>query len=52
MKPPSPAQHPEKLYREGWFLASLVAVTLFMDLFMVVDMPWLHWFLHRPFKTK
>ncbi|MEW5911178.1 MAG: hypothetical protein AB1814_01365 [Thermodesulfobacteriota bacterium] len=33
-------------------LASLMAVTLFVGLLMVVDMPWRHWFLHSPFKTK
>jgi 4-hydroxybenzoate polyprenyltransferase len=41
-KPDSPAQHPEKLYREPLFMASAIVCTLLMLALLAVDLPGLH----------
>jgi decaprenyl-phosphate phosphoribosyltransferase len=41
-KPDSPAEHPEKIYREWKFMAVVASCTLVMILCLVVDMPWIY----------
>jgi ABC-type dipeptide/oligopeptide/nickel transport system permease subunit len=36
----SPAEHPEKLYREGKLMLAVVSCSVVMILCMFVDMPW------------
>lgn len=45
MKPDSPAQRPEYLYREKGFVAYLIFVTIILVSAFVVDVPALRWFL-------
>jgi 4-hydroxybenzoate polyprenyltransferase len=40
----SPAEHPEKLYREGKLMLAVVACTVVMILCLVVDVPWINGF--------
>lgn len=47
MKPDSPAQRPEYLYREKKFVAYLVFVTLIFVSAFIIDVPALRWFLDR-----
>jgi len=47
MKADSPAQRPERLYRETGFVAYLVLVVAVLVLSFVVEIPELHWFLQR-----
>lgn len=42
MRPNSPVQAPEKLYREPGLMVVLVATLIVLVLLMLVDMPWLH----------
>ena len=43
MQPDSPAQRPERLYREWRFMLYLGFVTLLVVLAFLVDLPWLDW---------
>jgi len=45
LKPDSSAQHPEKLYREGFFFAYCVILAALLVVLFVWDVPLLHWFL-------
>jgi 4-hydroxybenzoate polyprenyltransferase len=47
--PDSPAQHPERLFREWKLLVYLTAVSLLIAFLMVVDIAPLHWFLQKAF---
>ena len=38
----SPAEHPEKLYREGKFMLAVVSCSVVMIVCLVVDMPWIN----------
>jgi len=38
----SPAEHPEKLYREGKLMLAVVSCTVVMIVCLVVDMPWIN----------
>ena len=41
-KPDSPAEHPEKIYREWKFMLVVTSCSLVMVLCLVVDMPWIY----------
>ena len=45
MKPDSPAQRPERLWREGRFLAFLLFIVALAGLAFSVELPWLDWML-------
>ena len=38
----SPAEHPEKLYREGKLMLAVVGCTVVMIVCLIVDMPWIN----------
>ncbi len=38
---PSPAEHPEQLYREPYLVAAVVACAVVMTVLLFVDLPWL-----------
>jgi len=42
MKPRSPAQNPEKLYREKWFIGYVVFLGAIVTALFFVDFPWLN----------
>lgn len=42
MKPRSPAQNPEKLYREKWFIGYVVFLGAIVTALFFVDLPWLN----------
>lgn len=48
-KPNSPAQHPERLFREKKLSAYLIILIIFVTLLISVDIPWLDWFLENAF---
>ena len=41
MKPNSPAQHPENLFRENYFIAYLVFIVIVTRLLSTIELPWL-----------
>ena len=41
-KPDSPAEHPEKIYREWKFMVMVTSCTVVMIVCLVVDMPWIY----------
>ena len=45
MQPNSPAQRPERLWREGRFLAFLLVIVALAGLAFYVELPWLDWML-------
>ncbi len=47
MKPHSPTQNPEKLYRETGFIAYLIFLCLVIAGLFVVDLPWLEVFVEK-----
>ena len=49
MRPNSPTQHPERLYREKAFTAYLALVTALVGALFLVEIPWLDWFLNKAF---
>jgi decaprenyl-phosphate phosphoribosyltransferase len=52
MKPNSPVQHPERLYRETLFIVYVIFVSILVNLLFVIDMPFLSWFLKDAFIIK
>lgn len=49
MKPDSPAQRPESLYTEKYFMSYLVITTVIVCTLLFVDLPFLDWFLQNAF---
>ncbi|MBI2989759.1 MAG: UbiA prenyltransferase family protein [Candidatus Magasanikbacteria bacterium] len=49
MNSDSPAQRPEKLYRERWFMLYILLLTMSVSLLLWVDFPRLHFFLENHF---
>lgn len=47
MTPRSPTQDPEKLYRQGGFMAYVVFLGAVVALLLIVDIPWLQFFVER-----
>lgn len=47
MRPHSPAQDPEKFYRQKSFMSYIAVLTIFCALLLIVDIPWLHFFVER-----
>lgn len=52
MKANSPVQNPEKLLRQKFLFAYLVGLMLLSTILLIVDIPWLHWFLENSFITQ
>ncbi len=52
MKPNSPVQHPERLYKETLFIAYVILVSALVSLLFVIDLPFLSWFLKDAFITR
>ncbi|MFT5499011.1 MAG: decaprenyl-phosphate phosphoribosyltransferase, partial [Kiritimatiellia bacterium] len=42
MKPDSPAQRPESLYRESGFMLYVLLVAVFVTVMLFIDIPWVH----------
>lgn len=49
MRTNSPAQHPEKLYREKWFMLFVFFLVVSVGLLLWIDFPGLHFFLENHF---
>jgi hypothetical protein len=47
MKPQSPTQDPEKLYRQAGFMAYVAFLAAVVALLLIVDIPWLQFFVER-----
>ncbi len=43
MQPDSPVQRPERLWREGRFLAFMLVLVVLAGLALYVELPWLDW---------
>jgi hypothetical protein len=52
MKPNSPVQHPERLYRETLFIVYVIFVSILVNLLFVINLPFLAWFLKDAFITR
>jgi 4-hydroxybenzoate polyprenyltransferase len=49
MKPDSPVQNPECLYREKSFIIYVVFFVILLGILLYIDIPWLRWFLGNAF---
>lgn len=52
LKHDSPAQHPERLFREKALSGYLFLLVIIVSILLWIDISWLHWFLQKSFITQ